>query len=60
MIFIENNLVLKNKCYKNIKDEDSIRNINEISDEWQRFDFHNHGILKTKPSSTGLTIFRRA
>lgn len=35
MIFIENNLVLKNKCYKNIKDEDSIRNINEISDEMQ-------------------------
>ncbi|MDA9050974.1 class I SAM-dependent methyltransferase [bacterium] len=34
--------------------------IKEISDEWQRFDFHNHGILNTKPSSTGLTIFRRA
>ena len=34
--------------------------IEEISNEWQRFDFHNHGILKTKPSSTGLTILRRA
>jgi hypothetical protein len=34
--------------------------IEEISDEWQRFDFFNFGILKTKPSSTGLTILRRA
>lgn len=34
--------------------------IEEISDEWQRFDFFNDGILKTKPSSTGLSIFRRA
>ena len=34
--------------------------IEEISDEWQRFDFFNEGILKDKPSSTGLTILRRA
>jgi hypothetical protein len=34
--------------------------ITEISEEWQRFDFFNEGILKTKPSSTGLTILRRA
>ena len=36
------------------------RFIEEISDKWQRFDFHNHGILNTKPSSTGLTILRHA
>ena len=36
------------------------RFIEEISNEWQRFDFFNFGILKTKPSSTGLTILRRA
>ncbi len=34
--------------------------IEEISDEWQRFDFFNEGTLPTKPSSTGLTILRRA
>ena len=34
--------------------------IEEISDEWQRFDFFNEGILRDKPSSTGLTILRRA
>jgi len=34
--------------------------IEEISDEWQRFDFFNEGILKNKPSSTGLTILRHA
>ena len=34
--------------------------IKEISDEWQRFDFFNEGILNTKPSSTGLTILRHA
>ena len=36
------------------------RLIEQISDEWQRFDFFNEGILKEKPSSTGLTILRRA
>lgn len=34
--------------------------IEEISDEWQRFDFFNEGILKEKPSSTGLTLLRHA
>ena len=34
--------------------------IEEISDEWQRFDFFNEGILDTKPSSTGLTLLRHA
>ena len=34
--------------------------IQEIGDEWQRFDFFNEGILKNKPSSTGLTILRHA
>ena len=33
--------------------------IEEIPDEWQRFDFFNEGILDTKPSSTGLTILQR-
>lgn len=33
--------------------------IEEISDEWQRFDFFNEGILKNKPSSTGLTILKK-
>jgi hypothetical protein len=34
--------------------------IKEISGEWQRFDFFNEGIIKDKPSSTGLTLLRRA
>lgn len=34
--------------------------IEEISDEWQRFDFFNEGVLKNKPSSTGLTLLRHA
>ena len=50
---------------KDIKDyqkftEGPSKFIEEISDEWQRFDFFNEGILDTKPSSTGLTIFRHA
>jgi len=34
--------------------------IEEISSEWQRFDFFNEGIHPSKPSSTGLTILRHA
>tara|TARA_B100000900_G_scaffold383700_1_gene371876 strand:- start:449 stop:1183 length:735 start_codon:yes stop_codon:yes gene_type:complete len=33
--------------------------INDISNKWQRFDFFNEGIVKDKPSSTGLTILRK-
>ena len=33
--------------------------IEEISDEWQKFNFFNEGTLPTKPSSTGLTILQR-
>jgi len=53
---------------KDIKDQDDhdefaegpSKFIEEIGDEWQRFDFFNEGILKNKPSSTGLTIIRHA
>lgn len=34
--------------------------LSDIGDEWQRFDFFNEGVYPTKPSSTGLTILRRA
>ena len=34
--------------------------IEEIGPEFQRFDLFNNGILKDKPSSTGLTLFRYA
>lgn len=34
--------------------------INEIGDEWQRFDFFNQGVYPSKPSSTGLTILKHA
>lgn len=34
--------------------------IEEISNEWQRFDLFNEGIYPNKPSSTGLTLLRRA
>ena len=34
--------------------------IKEIGDEWQRFDFFNEGTYPKKPSSTGLTLLRRA
>lgn len=33
--------------------------VEEISDEWQKFNFFNEGTLPTKPSSTGLTILQR-
>ena len=35
------------------------RFIEEISDEWQRFDFFNTGIHPMKPASTGLTLIKR-
>ena len=34
--------------------------IKEISKDWQRFDLFNEGIFPSKPSSTGLTLLRRA
>lgn len=34
--------------------------IKEIGSEWQRFDFFNEGAYPKKPSSTGLTILKRA
>lgn len=33
--------------------------IKEIGNEWQRFDLFNEGTLPNKPSSTGLTLFRK-
>lgn len=34
--------------------------IEEIEKDWQRFDLFNEGIHPSKPSSTGLTLLRRA
>ena len=34
--------------------------IKEIGSKWQRFDFFNEGTYPKKPSSTGLTILKRA
>lgn len=34
--------------------------VKELGSEWQVFDFFNFGIKRDKPSSTGLTIIRRA
>jgi hypothetical protein len=34
--------------------------IEEVGGEWQRFDFFNEGTYPSKPSSTGLTLFRHA
>lgn len=34
--------------------------ITEISDEWQKFNFFNEGLYPSKPSSTGLTLLKRA
>ena len=28
-------------------------------DEWERFNLFNYGILKSKPSSSGITLFKR-
>ena len=33
--------------------------IKEIGPEWQRFDFFNSGLHRSKPASTGLTLLRR-
>ena len=34
--------------------------INEINNKWQKFNFFNEGILKNKPSSTGITFIKHA
>jgi hypothetical protein len=34
--------------------------IEELGPEWRLFNFFNEGILKSKPSSTGLTIIQHA
>lgn len=36
------------------------RLIEEIGPEWRLFNFFNEGIIKDKPSSTGITIIQRA
>lgn len=61
--YAQNYIVTKD--IKDLKHHDEFANgpskfIEEISEEWQRFDFFNEGILPSKPSSTGLTILRRA
>jgi hypothetical protein len=34
--------------------------ISEIGNEWQKFNFFNEGIVKDKPSSTGITFIKHA
>lgn len=61
--YSENYIVTKDIKDQNHHDtfvEGPSKFIREISDEWQRFDFFNEGSLPGKPSSTGLTILRRA
>lgn len=61
--YADSHIVTKDISDQNNHDEFAngpARLIDEISDIWQRFDFFNNGILPTKPSSTGLTILRRA
>ena len=61
--YAENYIVTKDITDQEHHDEFSegpSKFIEEIGNEWQRFDFFNEGILKDKPSSTGLTILRRA
>lgn len=36
------------------------RLISEISNEWEKFNFFNEGVYPSKPSSTGLTLLKRA
>lgn len=36
------------------------RFIKEVGPEWKQFNFFNTGTIRTKPSSTGLTLFQRA
>jgi len=57
----ENNYIVSEDIKDHYKFTDGpSKFIEEISDEWQRFDFFNEGILDTKPSSTGLTLLRHA
>ena len=61
--YAENYIVTKDITDQNHHDEFAIgpsKFIEEIGDEWQRFDFFNEGIIKDKPSSTGLTLVRHA
>ena len=61
--YAENYIVTKDITDQNHHDEFAIgpsKFIEEIGDEWQRFDFFNEGIIKDKPSSTGLTLIRHA
>jgi len=61
--YAENYIVTKDIVDQNHHDnfaEGPSMFIEEIGNEWQRFDFFNEGILRDKPSSTGLTILRHA
>ena len=61
--YAENYIVTKDITDQNHHDEFALgpsKFIEEIGDEWQRFDFFNEGIIKDKPSSTGLTLIRHA
>ena len=61
--YAENYIVTKDITDQNDHDDFAkgpSKFIKEIGKEWQRFDFFNEGILKDKPSSTGLTLIRHA
>ena len=61
--YAENYIVTKDITDQNHHDEFAngpARFIEEIGDEWQRFDFFNEGAYPSKPSSTGLTILKHA
>jgi len=56
------NHIISEDIKNNYKDfsEGPSKFISEIGEEWQKFNFFNEGILKSKPSSTGLTFIKHA
>ena len=57
----QDNYVVTDDIKKDYKLFDGpIKLLKEIGPEWEKFNLFNEGILKDKPSSTGLTLIKRA
>tara|TARA_B000000557_G_scaffold264778_1_gene271722 strand:+ start:3452 stop:4171 length:720 start_codon:yes stop_codon:yes gene_type:complete len=57
----QDNYVVTDDIEKDYKLFDGpIKLLKEIGPEWEKFNLFNEGILKDKPSSTGLTLIKRA
>ena len=57
----EDNYIITEDCKKDFDSWNGpVKFIQEIGPEWKTFNLFNEGIVKDKPSSTGLTLLQRA